>query len=441
MQRSLISLTCLGLLTTAAVAQPGGGDPPPSAEPTAPAEPPVPTTPPTPPTPAVTATVEVKPDADKEKEKKPTAGFDKGFFLRSEDGKYSLKITGRFQPFVNIARHSAENPADADDRIVDWRTNIEMRRMRLVLDGNIHTKKLMYKIQTDFGRGNFLLRDAHFDVELKKDVWLRVGQWKRPFSRLQITSSGRLEVTDRGTIDRAFGAGRDVGIAIRNDYEKSPEFEWTVGVFNGRGEVPALTGTVTVDPMTGMGTIGPTSNSNVPAKFRPAVVGRVGINKNGLKGYTEGDLEGGPLRYGVALSAWLEGDFDDDKKSNQKLQADYIVKANGFSSTGGVYAMTDQEGGDSSITDAETSLVGFHAQVSYIVNKCWGAAGRYFYANDPRQKALTSRDQQEIAVAANYFGLEKGHEAKFQAGVRLVKTGEGSFTDVILFEIGANVGW
>ena len=30
------------------------------------------------------------------------------------------------------------------------------------------------------------------------------------------------------------------------------------------------------DPATGMGTIGATTNTNVPSKFRPAVVGRVG---------------------------------------------------------------------------------------------------------------------------------------------------------------------
>ena len=57
--------------------------------------------------------------------------------------------------------------------------------------------------------------------------------------------------------------------------------------------------TLKVDPMTGMGTIGTTTNTNVPSKFRPAVIGRVGINRGGIKGYQEADLEGGPLRFGV----------------------------------------------------------------------------------------------------------------------------------------------
>ena len=391
MHRTLISVVCFGLLTSVAAAEPD-----------------------------VSA----------------TAGFDKGFFLRSDDGKYSLTITGRFQPFLNIKRNAVPNPGDPDDELIDWRNNFEVRRMRVTFEGNLHGKRLTYKLQPDFGKGVVSLRDAHFDVQLASDVWIRVGQWKRPFSRQQITSSGRLEITDRSLTDDAFGAGRDVGIAIRNNYERSPDLEWTIGVFNGRGEKPALTGTVTTDPMTGAGMIGTTSNTNVPAKFRPVVVGRVGINRNGLKGYTEADLEGGPLRWGVGLSTWLEGDFDDDQKSNQKLEVDYMVKAEGFSTTGGVYTMTDQE---ASVTDVETSLVGFHAQAGYMLNKQWQGAARFSYLDDPRQKAKTARDQQEIAVTANYYG--HGHDAKLQAGVRLVKTGEGDVTDVILFEIGSNVGW
>ncbi|MBA3452958.1 MAG: hypothetical protein H0T42_07695 [Deltaproteobacteria bacterium] len=408
-------LTALGLLTAVATAQPA----PPADAPS----PPPPAVPPTPPEP--------------QKAPAPVAGFDKGFFLRSDDGTYSLVLTGRVQPFYNLTRSATPNAADPDDDIVDYRNQFEVRRARLVLDGNLHGKALTYKFQTDFGRGVVSVRDVHFDLALAKDVWLRFGQWKRPFSRQQINSSGRLEITDRAITDRAFGAGRDVGIALRNNYEKSPELEWTLGVFNGTGEAPRLAGTVTVDPATGAGTIGTTTNTNVPSKFKPAVIGRVGINRNGLKGYSEADLEGGPLRFGVAASIWLEGDFDDDDRSNHKVEVDYIVKAEGLSTTGGIYAMTDQDG--DSVLDAETSLVGFHVQAGYMANKHWQPAARFAWVNDPRQKAKTARDQQEISLGVNYYGA--GHDAKFAGAVRLIKSGDASFADAILFELGANIGW
>ncbi|MFN0246097.1 MAG: porin [Kofleriaceae bacterium] len=363
-----------------------------------------------------------------EPKKKPTAGFDKGFFLRSDDETYALKITGRFQPFFNYSYVEGSN---------DSRPAFEVRRTRVVLDGNLHGKSLLYKLQTDFGRGNVSVRDAHVDVRLASDTWLRVGQWKRPFSRQQINSSGRLELTERSITDRAFGAGRDIGIAVRNDYEKSPAIEWTIGVFNGRGEAPALSGSVTVDPVTGMGTLGTTSSTNVPSEFRPAIVGRVGYSTKGLKGYSEADLEGGPLRFGAAASVWLEGDVDDDDVSNQKVQVDYIVKAEGFSTTGGLYFMTAQDG--NRVRDQESSLLGFHVQAGYMVSPKWQAVARYGYVNDVTLKSKTPRDQQEISVAGNFFGF--GHDAKLQGGLRLIKNGAGMFTDALLFEVGANVGW
>ncbi|MGE0396165.1 MAG: porin [Kofleriaceae bacterium] len=425
MSRTAGSFTFLCLLSSVAFAQPA-----PDGPANAPDAPPTENPPPTDqPLIESESTLPTPPPAPTEETKaKPNAGFDKGFFLRSDDDKYALKITGRFQPFFNYSYVTATK---------DSKPQFEMRRMRLVLDGHIHGKNLLYKFQADFGKGHPTVKDAHIDVKLANETWLRFGQWKRPFSRQQINSSGRLEMTDRSITDRAFGAGRDVGIAIRNDYEKSPEVEWTLGVFNGRGEAPALTGTVTVDPMTGMGTLGSTSTTNVPSEFRPAVVGRVGYNSKGMKGYSEADLEGGPLRFGAGASVWLEGDFDDDAVSSQKVQADYILKAEGFSTTGGVYFMTAQDG--DSILDQASSLFGFHAQAGYMLAPKWQAVARYGYINDVTLKSTTARDQQEIAVAGNFFGV--GHDAKFQGGMRLIKNGDGKFTDVWLIELGANVGW
>jgi hypothetical protein len=367
----------------------------------------------------------------KPEEKRPAlVGYDKGFFLRSEDGKFSLKITGRVQPFYNMTR--TEGPPK------NYAHNFEVRRARLTLEGNIHTKKLLYKFQSDFGKGFVTLKDYHADVEVADDVWVRVGQWKRPFSRQQINSSGRLEVTDRAITDKAFGGGRDIGIAIRNDYEKSPDLEWTVGVFNGTGDAAKITSTTEIDPMTMEAETTTGLPTNVPKELKPAIVGRVGINRGGMKGYSEADLEGGPLRWGAAASVWLEGDFDENDESNQKVQADYIVKTEGLSTTGGVYFMTDQDG--EGVADATNSLVGFHLQAGYmVVPKRWQVVGRYALVADLLADDTSARDQQEISVGGNYFGF--GHDAKVAAAVRMIKTGDADLTDVVLLEVGVNVGF
>jgi hypothetical protein len=391
------------------------------------AQPPADATPPAEPTPAP-APVEAPPKP--EEKAAPLVGYDKGFFIKSEDGKYTLKLTGRVQPFYNMTR--TEGPPK------NYANNFEVRRARLTLEGNIHTKKLLYKMQSDFGKGFVTLKDFHADVELVDDVWVRIGQWKRPFSRQQINSSGRLEVTDRAITDRAFGGGRDIGIAIRNDYEKSPELEWTVGLFNGTGDASTITSTTTTDPMTMVTTTTTGLPTNVPREFRPVIVGRVGINRNGMKGYSEADLEGGPLRFGAGASVWLEGDFDENDRSNQKVQADYIVKSEGLSTTGGVYFMTDQDG--EGVLDTTNSLVGFHVQAGHmVVPKHWQVVGRYALIADLLEDDKTARDQQEVSVGGNYFGF--GHDAKLAAAVRLIKTGDADLTDVVLVEVGVNVGF
>ncbi len=347
-------------------------------------------------------------------------GYDKGFFIKSADGLYTLKLTGRVQPF-----YAGTFVKGGDDKHA-----FEVRRGRLTFEGNIHTRSLLYKLQTDFGKGFVTLKDFHVDAKLADNVWLRAGQWKRPFSRQQINSSGRLEITDRSITDKAFGAGRDIGVAIRNDYEKSPDIEWIVGVFNGSGDGASFVPTV---DSTGAITGG--AFTNVPKKFKPAFIGRVGLNDGGIKGYSEADLEGGPLRWGAAASVWIEGDRDADDSSNQKVELDYVVKASGFSTTGGFYGMSSQTG-IKTFSDQELSHVGLHLQAGYMVTPTVQASARYALVD---AKLDATKDQQEISVGSNYYAF--GHDAKLTGAVRLIKDGAAKFSDDLLFELGANVGF
>lgn len=362
------------------------------------------------------------PPADKAAKPTGNAGWDKGFFVRSDDGKFSLKIGARFQPFLALTR--AKTPA------ADWTGAFEVRRARLTMGGNLHGDNLHYKLQADFGKGNLSLKDWYADARLSGNLWLRAGQWKRPFSRQHITSSGKLELGDRAITDKAFGAGRDIGLALHNGYEDAPAIEWIVGVWNGTGDTSSIR--VTTDPMTGAGT---GTISNVPREFKPAFVGRIGINSAGAKGYSEGDLERGPLRWSAAASFWGEADFDRNDQSNDRVEIDFQLKASGFSGSGAFYAMTSQAG-NHVLSDQELSYIGFHAQAGYMLTPTWQGAARFAMV-DGRQDSLI--DTQEITVGATYYGW--GHDAKVVGDIRLLKTGEGKFTDAVMFELGSNIGF
>lgn len=89
MSRIARSLTFLCLLSSVALAQPAPDGPAKASEP--PTEPASTETPPNPPPTDQPLIPKNRPPSSK---KKPTAGFDKGFFfLRSDDEKYALKIT------------------------------------------------------------------------------------------------------------------------------------------------------------------------------------------------------------------------------------------------------------------------------------------------------------------------------------------------------------
>ena len=431
--RNALTLATLLVLARPAVsrADTEPGAPPEPAEPTEPVEPVEPAKPAEPKQPDVPPEPTPPPPDTLKVTGRGRAGYDKGFFIKTDDDAFALNITGRIQPFF-LSTYTKQPANFAND--------FEIKRLRLILEGHLHTPRLLYKFQSDFGKGVVSLKDGHFDVELSKDLWLRMGQWKRPFSRQQINSSGRLETPDRAITDKAFGAGRDIGIAIGNRYEKSPDLEWVVGVFNGTGDVAKLEGiAVAVDPDTGAATVDSSKAkfSNVPKDFLPVAVARVGVNRNGIKGYSEADLEGGPLRYGVAASVQLEGDFDGNDASNQKFELDYVVKSSGVSSTGGFYVQTSQNG--AGVRDAEFSLVGAHVQAGYMATKKLQMVGRFAYVNDPRSKTAKATDQQEIQLAANWFGF--GHDGKFAGGVKLIKNGDAGFADTVVFELGANIGW
>ncbi|MGN6105176.1 MAG: porin [Kofleriaceae bacterium] len=343
------------------------------------------------------------------------AGYDDGFFLTSRDGRFLVRITSRVQVFYDWERTASGGPDDAS-----YQTQFEIRRARLVLEGHAWTRRLRYLFQTDFGQGEVVLKDYRFDVELADDAWLRVGQWKRPYSRQYITSSGRLELPDRAITNAAFGTGRDIGIALANEYEHSPDIEWTIGLFNGfDADSPQLVdGTFT----------------NVPPEFRPALIGRIGINRHGIRGYREGDLEGGPLRWAAAASVWLEADFAHDDQAAQRAEIDYILKVHGFSSTGALYLMSAQDG--PRFTDQTPAKIGFHVQAGYMVTRQLEAAARYALIEvAPGQ----GTDQQEITIGGTYYAF--GHDAKVAAAVRFLRNGSAGFADDVTIEIGTNVGF
>ena len=332
----------------------------------------------------------------------PQLGYDGGFFVKSSDNRHELKIQGRVQTRYELA---SLDQGEAVER--DTEGAFSIARARLTLKGHVHTKSLKYKFQTDFGKGSVALKDFYDDYTLpSSSVQLRAGQWKRPFSRQQITSSGSMELVDRAITDKFFAGGRDIGVAIHNGYEKSPRVEWVLGVFNGTGDTSHLGGDVVVDPMTGQGEIVDGRFSNVPDEMRPTLVARVGYNHNGIKGYSEADLEGGPFRLAMGASSIAEMDASNGEASVFRGEFDYAVKLHGLSTTGGIYFATIQNG--FGMFDQAMDAVGTHVQLGYVIGEHVQPSIRYARISHDRGPD----DFEEVTGALSVFAFS--HNFKWQ---------------------------
>ena len=325
-------------------------------------------------------------------------GYEKGFFIESGDGNNRLVIGGRLQ--FRFTYSGVESGPDS--------SAFSIERARIKLEGHAITKDLTYLIQPELGKGALALRDFYGDYRIAPDVLhVRVGQFYRPFSRQQITSDGNQGLVDRAITDAAFQGGRDIGLMLHNNYEKSPTIEYALGLYNGTGERSTTSITVQTDDMTGEVTGASAGNpSNVPTMLHPALVGRVGYNHGGLKGYSEVDLEGGDLRFGVGASGQVDFDADRNDDSLVKGELDAIVKVQGFDATGAVYISSVQAAED--FSDRALGAVGFHLQAGYLFASEYQVAARFAVVAPDGLKD----DESELALVLGY--LPFGHNLKWQ---------------------------
>lgn len=335
--------------------------------------------------------------ADAQERTGPAAGYDEGFFIESADGNHRLVVGARAQ-----ARYAFETRQGAPDQ-----SRFSIPSARLQLTGHTLTEVLTYAFGADFGEGRVSLADLYVDYALvPKACHLRAGQWKMPFSRQRITSAGRLQFVDRAVTDEAFGAGRDVGIAIHDDYEASPRIEYALGLFNGTGEAGVLSGEVMTDPASGAGEITSGAFSNVPDVFNPTLVARVGYNDGGLDGYSESDFDGGPLRLGIAASGLADFEADRDDDSSVRAEIDYVAKVQHFSSTGGIYLWSHQTGPE--FSDRAVKAIGGYAQIAYLIGNLVEPGFRY-EAIEPDGSNNTDH---LLTLALSVYPFE--HEFKWQ---------------------------
>lgn len=144
-----------------------------------------------------------------------------GFFLKSADGSFQLKLRGLIQTDGRFFIDDQEQPGTNSFRV---------RRARPILEGTVF-RHFDFRLMTDFGEGQTVLQDAYLDFRYWPQVRLRAGKFKSPVGLERLQSA-----TDLLFVERAFPTSlipnRDVGVQLHGDVWDSA-VTYAVGIFNG----------------------------------------------------------------------------------------------------------------------------------------------------------------------------------------------------------------
>jgi hypothetical protein len=363
----------------------------------------------------------VEPPPAKEGAPPIAVSYDKGILFTTPDEAFEARLALRTQFRFETTRSTADG--------AQFEQVMYVPRTRLQLEGHAFGTINRYKLEAGLGEsGSFSFVKDFFVERRVGPVWVRGGQWKRPFNRQEIVSDFGSTFNERAVTADFVGGGRDIGIAIHNDYEKSPEgLEWVLGIFNdfsGGDDRPVQTVDCEEDPTTMAIDCVAGRPRNFPDDWDPAIVARLGWNQGKVKGYSEGDIDGGPLRFGVGAS--YKVDLANFKKGSEEsvaknmshgVQLDGILKIQGFDALIGLYLMK--------LKSADAQM-GFLVQAGYFVMpKKLLIAGRFaaHETDDPDTNQLEGR------LAFNWHFA--GHAYKLANDVGFLKlTGEANKPEI-----------
>lgn len=167
--------------------------------------------------------LEIEKEAAVEKEKKtPILGADsKGFFAKSPQGDFNLRLRGGVQVDSRFFL------GDGDELGNDTFT---LRRVRPSIEGTLF-EKYDIKIMPDFAGGETKLMDAYLNAKFADEVQLRAGKMKSPMGLERLQSWYYLNFIERGFPTQLL-PNRDIGVQLHGDLFAGT-FSYAVGAFNG----------------------------------------------------------------------------------------------------------------------------------------------------------------------------------------------------------------
>jgi phosphate-selective porin OprO/OprP len=290
-------------------------------------------------------------------------------------------------------------------------------RAKSKVEGWIWNSALSYETQlnwpaTSSSNPGAILEDAVFDWDVTKTNAIRVrfGQFKVPFGRQQLTSSGNQSFVDRSIVANEFERGRDIGTAVWGTTPGNA-FEYRLGVFNGNGMTRTENDNASMQVN---GRLMWQPNKNMAMRQRAWVSGPL---------YSEGDFESADVPiYALAVnyeyaSNWGATTANDLKSDVVGL--DGILKFKGVFATGEYFfrSRTPETG-------RPFHSNGWYGQSTYMLphRRVWEVGARY---GEWEQSDLLANDRRsELRGVVSYY--YRRHNVKLQTDFGRLETQNGA---------------
>lgn len=344
----------------------------------------------------------------------PTVSWRDGATTLLFPGLAQVRISNRVQ-----VRYTHEMP---DETVTlpgtggagDGRDSFRIRRAKFKVDGWFYKQWLLYEIQLNWpgvgtaGNPAAVLEDANINWDLtrgERKFMVKFGQYKVPFGRQELTSSGSQQFVDRSQVSNTYARGRDTGLQLWGRL-LGDKVEWRVGAFNGNG-------------LTRSTNDNDTFQWNARVMIQPNGVAPLGTGLgNSGPLFSESDFESTDTPIWALAANYERNDFHRTTTGidlkDQVFEFDGVFKFKGLFLTADVYLRErEPEPATPGGAVAKFDSNGWYVQGGYLLGakRQWEIAGRYG-SFDPT--SLTAgNDMREWRVGASYYHVR--HALKVQA--------------------------
>lgn len=341
----------------------------------------------------------------------------KGLELKSADGAFSITTKVRGQILYSLDGERGQTPEP-----MQLSESMQIRRARVAFSGNLFGKHNKYKLELAISPRDMSTKNGAVGVSPVLDwnmtfdhlayATVVAGQYKVPYNRERVISSGSQQFVDRSIVQAEFNLDRDIGFDIRSKELIGGAFRYYAGAYIGEGRGAfelgrpghMFLGRVEFLPF------GKFSDYE-EADFERSLKPRLSV------GAAYGYIENAKRNAGILGKTPKDGGTTDF----HNVEGDFIFKMAGLSVQGEAFwrqgtrrpgSATD-ENGEVIPAEQPRNGYGFFTQAGYLLPKTALEVGARYGQIRPLGQESTLSERNELGAVVGYYFAH--HSLKIQA--------------------------